>query len=154
MPCFEIKLPADHTRGACEFRWKHQLCTATYVTATLCRGRNRVGIFPCEFLTVGIQHLQDSEKEERKLSNFQILQENLLSFCHTDLGANALHWRRLVEENRRFATVDGVGAAAGQDALMVQMLRRAGWKTHRVSGTCLVSHSPNPQVNGPWFCSV
>ncbi|CAD7702246.1 unnamed protein product, partial [Ostreobium quekettii] len=71
--------------------------------------------------------------------------ENLLKFCHTDLGANAMSWTRLVEEDRRFSALGSSGPAAGQDALMAELLKKSGWRTRRAAGMCLFSHRPNPQ---------
>ena len=44
------------------------------------------------------------------------------------------------------------------DGLLARLLKSSGWKVHRISDACLLSHSPSPQLcalhGGVWDDSV
>jgi len=70
--------------------------------------------------------------------------ENLLRFCNTDLAADVYNWKRFMAEGRGFSKVPSATLGLN-DGLLARLLVSQGWKVHRVSNVCLVSHSPNPQ---------
>ncbi|KAK9822636.1 hypothetical protein WJX81_002024 [Elliptochloris bilobata] len=81
---------------------------------------------------------------------------NTMQWCHTDLGANALSWPRLMREGLRLgAAGDSEDMAADHnDGLLAHSLLDAGWRVHHVRDACLFDHSPSPQrcarANGVW----
>eukprot|EP00798_Chlamydomonas_sp_ICE-L_P024120 gene24120-9695_t len=71
---------------------------------------------------------------------------NGMSFCQTDLAANAMRLKKMITEDRRFGPLDKEGGSSANDGMMASLLRDEGWNVHHVDGgKCLVSHSPNPQ---------
>ncbi|GAB4821860.1 hypothetical protein N2152v2_008906 [Parachlorella kessleri] len=75
---------------------------------------------------------------------------NRLKWCHTDLGANAINYPRLLAEKRRFGTLQSeLGLQEDHyDGIMAQALVAAGWRAVNYEGLCLFSHAPNPQWCG------
>lgn len=71
--------------------------------------------------------------------------ENDMRFCQTDLAANAYRLSRMLEEDRRFGTVDPTGGNGANDGILAQILKTDGWKIHFIHGRCLVNHAPSPQ---------
>lgn len=71
---------------------------------------------------------------------------NRLKWCHTDLGATAYRWRRLVEEDRRFGGLDKTGVFTGQDGVMAGQVVEAGWPVDHAEGRCLFDQGPSPQM--------
>lgn len=72
-----------------------------------------------------------------------------LKWCHTDLGANAYKWPKLIQEDHRFSQLGPVACglpAEHYDGVMVHRLTDAGWRVEHVQDKCLYDHSPSPQV--------
>ena len=65
--------------------------------------------------------------------------ENLLRFCNTDLASVAYRWPRFVAEKRGFSLMESHGIGLN-DGLLARLLRTSGWKVHRISDVCLLSH--------------
>lgn len=57
--------------------------------------------------------------------------ENDMRFCQTDLAANAYRLSRMLEEDRRFGTVDPTGGNGANDGILAQILKTDGWKVSR-----------------------
>lgn len=70
---------------------------------------------------------------------------NELSWCQTDLAANAYDWRRFVGDGMLFGVLDS-GYGANHDGVMADVVRARRWKVARVAGRCLVEHAPSPQM--------
>ena len=73
-----------------------------------------------------------------------------LKWCHTDLGANAYKWPKLIQEDHRFSQLGPVACglpAEHYDGVMVHRLVDAGWRVEHVQDKCLYDHSPSPQVD-------
>ena len=69
---------------------------------------------------------------------------NRMKWCHTDLGAVAYSWERLMTEDLRFAELKG--KFTGEDAMMAELLVRQGWQIDHEDGRCLFDQGPNPQM--------
>jgi hypothetical protein len=73
---------------------------------------------------------------------------NKLSWCQTDLGANAISFPKFMQEARMFGSLHEEAGGLGADhfdGILAETLVAAGWKVVRVTSKCLFSHSPNPQ---------
>lgn len=73
---------------------------------------------------------------------------NKLSWCQTDLGANAISFPKFMQEARMFGSLHQEAGGLGADhfdGILAETLVAAGWKVARVTSKCLFSHSPNPQ---------
>ncbi|GAX74196.1 hypothetical protein CEUSTIGMA_g1645.t1 [Chlamydomonas eustigma] len=86
-----------------------------------------------------------------------LCKENLLRFCNTDLASVAYNWPKFIEEERAFSKMDSHGIGLN-DGLLAHLLKTSGWRVHRISDACLLSHSPSPQLcamrGGVWDDSV
>lgn len=71
---------------------------------------------------------------------------NRLKWCHTDLGATAYSWPRLLREGRRFGDLDETGVFTGQDGVMAGNVVDAGWRVDHAQGRCLFDQGPSPQM--------
>jgi hypothetical protein len=71
---------------------------------------------------------------------------NRMRFCHTDLGAVAYKWKRLVSEDLRFGELDAIGRFASQDALMTELVVDEGWRVEYLHGRCFFDAGPSPQM--------
>ena len=72
-----------------------------------------------------------------------------LRWCHTDLGANVLHWPKLLAGNHRFgelAPFAGGLSAEHFDGVLVHKLLVQNWVVAHLNSSCLCDHSPSPQV--------
>lgn len=86
---------------------------------------------------------------------------NKLQWCHTDLGANAFNFKRLMAEDKRFGALaqhsNGL-TADHYDGVMAQSMLNTGWKVRHVTDKCLFDHSPSPQrcarLGGVWDDSL
>lgn len=83
--------------------------------------------------------------------------QNLLRWCHTDLGANILSWPRLIQENKRFSQLGPIAcglSAEHFDGVLAKHLVDSNWTVHHITDKCLYDHSPSPQrcarVGGVW----
>lgn len=83
--------------------------------------------------------------------------QNLLRWCHTDLGANVLHWPKLLAGNHRFgelAPFAGGLSAEHFDGVLVHKLLVQNWVVAHLNSSCLCDHSPSPQrcarTGGVW----
>jgi hypothetical protein len=77
-----------------------------------------------------------------------LCKQNLLTWCHVDLGAVALSWRRWREEGRGFGAVDGSERGLGaehNDGLAIEQLVAQGWRAAHVTDACLFVHAPSLQ---------
>lgn len=52
---------------------------------------------------------------------------NTLTWCHTDLAANAYAWPRFIADDMRFGVLDS-GHGASHDGVMADVVRSRGWK--------------------------
>eukprot|EP00892_Ulva_mutabilis_P003474 jgi/Ulvmu1/1499/UM011_0229.1 len=79
---------------------------------------------------------------------------NRMRWCHTDLGAIAYRWSKLVMHDYRFAMMEGEKRFTGQDALMAEAITNAGWNVTHLEGKCLFDQGPNPamcaRMGGIW----
>lgn len=76
--------------------------------------------------------------------------KNTRRWCQSDLGAVALHWGRLIRENRSFGDLRSEERgldAEHADGLMMEALAADpnGWEVRHVSDSCLFVHSPSIQ---------
>ena len=99
-----------------------------HMSATVGLGRVLCGkSFAFHFCEQVMPHLPGHTA--RALKSILVLAGHSLRWCHTDLGANALHWPRLVREDRRLSTPaggpDGM-ADDHNDGLLAQALLDAG----------------------------
>ncbi|KAK9840401.1 hypothetical protein WJX74_009271 [Apatococcus lobatus] len=93
--------------------------------------------------------------------NLPACKPNKLQWCHTDLGANAFNFKRLIAEDRRFGALaqhsNGL-TADHYDGVMAQAMLNTGWKVRHVTDKCLFDHSPSPQrcarLGGVWDDSL
>lgn len=76
---------------------------------------------------------------------------NRMKWCHTDLGAYAVDYRKFLEEDRLFGSLHASSQgldASHFDGILAETLIREGWKLAHVNDACMFSHSPNPQDCG------
>jgi hypothetical protein len=66
-----------------------------------------------------------------------------MRWCHTDLGAVAYRWKKLVREDLRFAELSAPYRFTAQDALMAEKVAKE-WKVSTLEGKCLFDQGPNP----------
>ena len=71
---------------------------------------------------------------------------NRMKWCHTDLGAVAYSWSKLVQHDYRFAVMTEPGRFTGQDALMTEAITQDGWNIVHLEGKCLFDQGPNPAM--------
>jgi hypothetical protein len=71
---------------------------------------------------------------------------NRMSFCHTDLGAVAYRWRRMVADDMRFGDLESAGRFTSQDALMAELVVDEGWDVAHLQGQCLFDQGPSPHM--------
>ena len=67
-----------------------------------------------------------------------------MKWCHTDLGAVAYSWERMIESDLRFGELEG--KFTGEDAMMAELLVKDGWLIDHETGLCLFDQGPNPQM--------
>ena len=85
-----------------------------------------------------------------------------MRWCHTDLGAVAYRWSKLVAQDIRFAPLEAPHRFTSQDALMAEKIVEQKWKVKTIEGKCLYDQGPNPvscAVRGgahpsPDYCAV
>jgi hypothetical protein len=69
---------------------------------------------------------------------------NRMKWCHTDLGAVAYRWKKLVQEDLRFAKLDA--RFTGEDAAMAELVIASNWSISHAEGQCLFDQGPNPHM--------
>lgn len=67
-----------------------------------------------------------------------------MRWCHTDLGAVAYRWSKLLAEDLRFAPLEAPHRFTSQDALMAEKIVEQKWKVKTLEGQCLYDQGPNP----------
>jgi hypothetical protein len=67
-----------------------------------------------------------------------------MKWCHTDLGAVAYRWKKMVEEDLRFAELKA--HFTGEDAAMAELIVASNWSISHTEGRCLFDQGPNPHM--------